>query len=111
MSSLPPLRSRRILPSASASALLGRPCFSCVSSPMAKYASCSRAHGPQKVTPRTSTSACRGQGLPVLLRTWQGTCFVVASVKEPPVRNLLDRLLKSVARAEGGDLLGHDLHL
>src|SRR5215207_2461704 len=30
---------------------------------------------------------------------------------EPLVRNLLDRLLEGIARAEGGDLLGRDLHL
>ena len=55
---------------------------SCVSSPMEKYASCWRAHGPQKATPRISTSALRGQGLSVQMRTWQGPCFVAASVKE-----------------------------
>src|SRR5215210_4135966 len=41
-------RSLRILESASASGLLQRLCFPRVSSPMAKYASCSRAHGSQK---------------------------------------------------------------
>ena len=30
-----------------------------------KYASCLRAHGPQKATPKISTSALRGQGLSV----------------------------------------------
>src|SRR5215204_366418 len=111
MSSLPPLRSRRILPSASASALLRRPRFSCVSSPMAKYASCSRAHGPHMGTPRISTSACRVQGLSVLLRTWQGPGFAIASGKEIPALRPLDRLFEGVARAEGGNLLGRDLYL
>jgi hypothetical protein len=36
---------------------------------MAKYASCSRAHGPQKAAPRISTTARRWQGLSALLRT------------------------------------------
>src|SRR5215212_10207141 len=106
-------RSRRILFNASARALLRRPraSSSCVSSPMAKYASCSRAHGPQKGIPRISTSAPRRQGLSVLLRTWQGTCFVIASVKEIPCPTALHCLLEGVARAEGGNLLGRDLHL
>src|SRR5687767_13413400 len=56
-----------------------------------------------------STSAVRGQGLSVLLRTWQGSCF--ASMKETPIREALDRLFEGVARAEGGNLLGRDLHL
>src|SRR5919112_4261621 len=43
--------------------------------------------------------------------TWQGPGFVIASVKEAPVRNVLDRLLEGIARAEGGNLLGRDLHL
>ena len=86
------------------------PPSSCVSSPMAKYASCWRAHGPQNATLRSSTSARRGQGLSVLLRTWQGPDFVT-SVNEPSVPQLLDCLLEGVARAEGGDLLGGDLHL
>src|ERR671921_1558949 len=77
---------------------------------MAKYASCLRAHGPQKATPRISTSALRGQGLCVLLRTWQSPGFVT-SVNELSVPQLLDRLLEGVARAEGGNLLGGDLHL
>src|SRR5215213_7170824 len=112
MPSVPPARSRRILSNASASDLLrrSRP-SSCVNSPMAKYASCSRAHGPQKATPRISTSARRGQGLSVLLCTWQGTCFAIASVKETPIRKTLDRFFEDVARAEGGNLLGRDLHL
>src|SRR5829696_6346346 len=76
---------------------------------MAKYASCRRVQGPQKATPMISTSAVRGQGLSVLLRTWQGSCF--ASMKETPIREALDRLFEGVARAEGGDLLGRDLHL
>src|SRR5215210_1418405 len=77
-----PVRSRHILSSALTSGPLrnSRASSCCVSSPMAKYASCWRAHGPQKATPRISTSARRGQGLSVLLRTWQGSCF--ASVKE-----------------------------
>src|SRR5215207_5370648 len=37
------------------------------------------------------------------------SCF--ASVKETPIREALDRLFEGVARAEGGDLLGRDLHL
>src|SRR5688572_26400593 len=78
---------------------------------MAKYACCSRAHGPQKATPRISTSARRGQGLSVLLRTWQRPGFVVASVKNTSVRKLLDGFLQGVARPEGGNLLGRDLHL
>src|SRR5215217_202076 len=113
MGSFTPARSRRIIFSASASAPPRRPSVSSlsVSSPMAKYASCSRAHGPHMTTPRISTSARRGHGLSVLLRTWQGPSFVVASVKESPIRYLLDRLFKGVARAEGRDPLGRDLHL
>src|ERR687897_33592 len=64
----------------------------------------------QKPTPRISTSARRGHELSVSMRTWQGPGFVFASVKEIPVRGLLDRLFESVARAEGGNLLGRDLH-
>ena len=56
----------------------------------AKYASCWRAHGPQKATPRISTSARRGQGFSVLLRTWQGPGFVT-SVKKTSVPQLLHR--------------------
>src|SRR5215210_7664434 len=78
---------------------------------MVKYAFCWWAHGSQKATPRISTSTRRGQGLSVSMRTWQGTCFVFASVKEPSVRNLLDCLFEGVARAEGGNLLGRNLHL
>src|SRR5829696_1150396 len=106
------VHSCRFLSSTSASGLLRRSRASscCVSSPMAKYASCWRAHGPQKATPRISTSARRGQGLCVLLRTWQGPGFVT-SVKEPSVPQLLDRFFEDVARAEGGYLLGRDLHL
>src|SRR5215210_6553455 len=78
---------------------------------MAKSASCWRAQGPQKATPRISTSAVRGQGLSVLLRTWQGSAFVIASLKETPALELLDRLFEGVARTEGGNLLGRDLHL
>ena len=55
--------SRHFLSSTSASGSLWRSrTSSCVSSPMAKYASCSRAHAPQNATPRISTSALRGQG-------------------------------------------------
>src|SRR5215207_6183532 len=113
MVSFTPARSRRIIFNASASALPRRTCVfsSCVSSPMAKYASCWRAHSPQKGTPRISTSARRGQGLSVLLRTWQGLGLVFASVKEPSVPQLLDRFFEGIARAEGGYLLGRDLHL
>src|SRR5829696_5304020 len=113
MVSFTPARSRRIIFSPSASALPRRRCVSSssVSSPMAKYASCWRAHGPQKATPRISTSARRGQGLCVLMCTWQGPGFVIASVKEPSVPQLLDSLLEGVARAEGRNLLGSDLHL
>src|SRR5215211_341303 len=111
MPSLLPSRSCRFLSSTSASVLVwrSRP-SSCVSSPMAKYSSCWRAHGPQKATPRISTSARRGQGLCVLMRTWQGSCFVT-SVKEPSVPQLLDRFFEDVARAEGGNLLSRDPHL
>jgi len=88
-----PVRHRRFLSSTTASALLRRSRASscCVSSPIAKYASCRRAQGPQKATPRISTSALRGQGLSVLLRTWQRPGFVTASVKETSVPQLLDR--------------------
>src|SRR5918995_6118424 len=65
----------------------------------------------QRPTPRISPSARRGHELSVSMRTWQGPGFVFASVKEIPVRGLLDRLFESVARAEGGHLLGRDLHL
>src|SRR5215211_1060048 len=106
-----PAPSRRFFSSTSASGLLRRSrSSSCVSSPIAKYASCWRTHSPQKATPRISTSALRGQGLSVLLRTWQGPGFVT-SVNEPSVPQLLERLLEGVARAEGGNLLGRDLHL
>src|SRR5918995_5669406 len=112
MPSVLPARSCRFLSSTSVSGLLRRSrSSSCVSSPMAKYASCWRAHGPQKATPRISTSALRRQGLSVLLRTWQDPCFVVTSVKERSVAQLLDCLFEGVARAEGGNLLGRDLHL
>src|SRR5215218_2596888 len=112
MVSFTPARSCRMIFSASASALLRRPSVSsCVSSPMAKYACCSWAHAPQKATPRISISARRGQGLSVLLRTWQGAGFVIASVNEIPYPTALDCLLEGVARAEGGNLLGRDLHL
>src|SRR5215217_6753768 len=106
MPSLLPVCLCRFLSSTSASVLLrrSRP-SSCVSSPMAKYPSCWRAHGPQKATPRISTSARRGQGCSVLLRTWQGP-DTIASVKK-----LLDRLFEGVARAEGRNLLRRNLHL
>src|SRR5215213_1058251 len=45
------------------------------------------------------------------MRTWQRPGFVTAWVKEPSVPRLLDRLLEGIARAEGGNLLGRDLHL
>jgi hypothetical protein len=54
---------------------------------MAKYASCSRAHGTQKATPRICTTAPRGQGLSVLLRTWQAA-GIAASVIIPFFRNV-----------------------
>src|SRR5919112_1531740 len=104
-------RSRRILSSTSASGLLRKLCLPSVSSPMAKYTSCVRAHGSQKDTPRISTTALREQWASALMPTWQDPGFVVTSVKETPVRNLLDRLFEGVARAEGGNLLGRDLHL
>src|SRR5215204_5032374 len=56
-----------------------------------------------------STSSVRGQELSVLLRTWQASCF--ASMKGTSIREALDRLFEGVARAEGGNLLGRDLHL
>src|SRR5215210_5987231 len=94
MPPLPPARARRILSSASASGLLRRPrVSSCVSSPMAKYASCSRAHGPQKGIPRMSTSARREQGLSVLLRTWQDPGVLVASLKRTFLLRARDLLL------------------
>src|SRR5215218_7928047 len=87
-------RSRRILSSASASGLLPKRCASsCVSSPMAKYASCSRAHASQKGIPRISTSARPRQGLSVLLRTWQGPGCVIASVKRTFLLRARDLLL------------------
>src|SRR5215210_6671662 len=105
MPSVLPAPPRRILFSASASALPQGPSdSSCVSSPMAKYSSCSLAHGPQKATPRISSSARRGQGLAVLLRTWHAT-GIGALLNKPPsyeVRRLLDRLFEGAARAEGG---------
>src|SRR5829696_4677354 len=112
MVSFTPARSRRIIFRAAASGSLRRPSVSssCVSSPMAKYASCSRAHGPQKATPKISTSALRRQGLSVILRTWQGS-GLVTSVNEPSVPQPLDCFFEDVARAEGGTLLGRDLHL
>src|SRR5215208_2282137 len=45
------------------------------------------------------------------MRTWQRPGFVTAWVNELSVPQLLDRLLEGVARAEGGNLLGRDLHL
>src|SRR5918994_7818004 len=44
------------------------------------------------------------------MRTWQDP-GLVTSVNELSVPQLLDRLLEGVARAEGGNLLGGDLHL
>ena len=55
-----------------------------VISPIAKYASCSRAHGSQKGTPLTSTTAGRRHGSFVLLRTLHCfLCLVVALIKRP----------------------------
>src|SRR5215204_6725098 len=81
---MPPVSSRslRILLNASASGLLRRLCFPPVSSPMAKYASCSRAHASQKDMPLISTTAWWRQGLSVLLLTWHSPSFLVASPKE-----------------------------
>jgi hypothetical protein len=79
-----PACTRLILSSASAGASLRKSYpSSCVSSPMAKYTSCWRAHGPQKAKPQISTSARRGQGFSVLLRTWRGVGFL-ASFKQQP---------------------------
>jgi hypothetical protein len=47
-----------------------------VSSPIVKYASCSRAHGTQKGTPRIFTEAGCPHDLSVPLRTWQDTGFI-----------------------------------
>src|SRR5215213_2918854 len=44
------------------------------------------------------------------MRTWQRPGFVT-SVKEPSVPQLLDRFFEGIASAEGGDLLGRNLHL
>ena len=41
--------------------------------------------GPQKATPRISTTARRGQGLSALIRTWQNLGFVVAPLKKTPI--------------------------
>src|SRR5215207_623012 len=87
-------RSRRILSSASASGLPRKPCAtSCVSSPIAKYASCSQAHASQKGIPRISTAARRGQGLSVLLRTWQDPGVLGASFKRTILLRVRDLLL------------------
>src|SRR5918993_1583301 len=88
-----------ISPSVSASDLLSgsirrsRLSSPCVSSPMAKYASCSRAHASQKGIPRISTSARRRQGLSVLLRTWQDPDVLVASLKRTFLLRARDLLL------------------
>src|SRR5919112_5022949 len=96
-----PSRSRRFFSSTSPSDLLRRSHpSSSASSPMEKYASCLRAHAPQKATPRISTFALRGQGFSVLLRTWQRPGLITVSVKEPSSPLLLDRLLEGVACAE-----------
>lgn len=58
----------------------------CVSSPIAKYASCSRAHRSQKGTPRILTAAERGQGRSVSLRTWHGPSSLSAAVEKFPLR-------------------------
>ena len=52
-----PDSSHRTLSSALMSGALHKPCASCMSSPMAKYASCSRAHGLQKDRPQIFTTA------------------------------------------------------
>src|ERR687894_333804 len=44
------------------------------------------------------------------MRTWQPPGFVT-SVNETSVPQLLDRFFEGIARAEGGYLLGGDLHL
>jgi hypothetical protein len=95
MPSLPPARSCRILSSASASGLLPKPCaFSfCVSSPIAKYASCSRAQASQKGIPQISTAARRRHGLSVLFRTWQGPGVLVGWVKRTFLLRARDLLL------------------
>src|SRR5215213_9385169 len=66
---------------------------SCVSSPMAKYASCSRAHASQKGIPRISTTAWWGHGLCVLLRTWQAPSCVTASIKRTSLLRIRNPLL------------------
>src|SRR4028118_625729 len=66
---------------ASTSGSLLRPCASWVSVPIAKYASCSRAHPSQKGMPWISTTARCRQAFSVLLRIWQGPAFVVDWVK------------------------------
>jgi hypothetical protein len=86
--------SRRILSSASASGLRRKSCASsCVSSPMAKYASCSRAHASQKGIPRISSTARWRHGLCVLLRTWQYPGVLVAWVKRTFLLRARDLLL------------------
>jgi hypothetical protein len=50
-----------------------------VSSPIAKYASCSQAQASQKGIPRIYTTARWRHGLCVLLRTWQRSGFVVVA--------------------------------
>src|SRR5918995_6591858 len=45
------------------------------------------------------------------MRTWQGPGLVIASGKRIPCTNLLDRFLKGVARAEGGNPRSRDLYL
>jgi hypothetical protein len=52
-----------------------------VNSPIAKYASCSRAQAPQKGTPRISTTARLGHGFFVSLLTWQDSGFVLTWFK------------------------------
>src|SRR5215208_6171444 len=87
---LPPHSLQRLGQRLAAEAL--RP-SSCVSSPMAKYASCSRAHASQKGIPRISTSARPRQGLSVLLRTWQDPDVLGAWVKSTFLLRARDLLL------------------
>ncbi len=49
-----------------------------ISSPIAKYASCSWTHGSQKGMPLIFTTAGRRQGRSVLLRTWHSVSSVVS---------------------------------
>ena len=56
-----------------------------VSSPIAKYVSCSRAHLSQKAMPWSLAVAGRVQGRAVSLRTWHlPSSLIVSSLKSPP---------------------------